>query len=118
MHKTLIGLTALVLTLAALPAATAQNTVRVADPCLEVLVKAYLEAEEPLRVSADRVTLEGERLHLVGNASLRIGTTTAKAREIVLNQTTKQVEFYNLRLVSYGTGTPCAPPPPPPVQFR
>ena len=107
MNRMLIGCAAFSLTLAATLPAPAQTR----PDCMAALIQARLGAHKPVRLSAEHVSLTGETLRLTGRAMVRFDDTTVQADEIVIDQSSKRVEFKGPRKIFLGGSSPCAPPP-------
>jgi len=113
MNRTLIGGAAFSLVLAATLPAPAQTR----PECMTALVQARLGAQKPVRLSAENVTLTGDTLRLTGRAKVWFDDTTVQADEIVIDQSSKRVEFKGSRKIFFGSDSPCAPPPQK-IQYR
>jgi lipopolysaccharide assembly outer membrane protein LptD (OstA) len=121
MNKTLIGIAAVGIALAAeLPATAQSGGSRPWNDCVAAAIQARLVAQEPLRLSAEKVNLEGDTLRLTGRAMVRFDDTSVVADEIVINQASKQVELTAVRQIFIGARSRCAPPPSsrPRVEYR
>ena len=113
MNRMLVGSAAFSLVLAATVPAPAQTR----PDCMAALIQARLGAQKPVRLSAENVSLTGDTLRLTGRAKVWFDDTTVQADEIVINQSSKRVEFKALRKIFLGSGSPCSPPPQK-VQYR
>jgi len=98
----------------------AQGGAKPWNDCVATEIQERLVAQQPLRLSAHNISLEGDTLRLAGNARVRFAQTAVIAEEIVINQSTKRVELTRVRQIYLGSGSRCSPPPhaPPKVEFR
>jgi lipopolysaccharide assembly outer membrane protein LptD (OstA) len=99
-----------------LPAAQVQDRAG-QHSCLNKLIQARLLAQQPVRLSAETLTLTGDTLRLVGRATVRFDDTTIRFQEIVLNQSSKRIEFLGNGRIFLGTESPCMGPVPK-IEFR
>ena len=99
---------------------SAQPSVRPWNDCLATEIQDRLMAQQPVRLSADKISLEGDTLRLTGNARVRFDDTTVIAEEVIINQSSKQVDFTRVRRIDIGSGSRCAPPPSafPKIEYR
>jgi hypothetical protein len=90
------------------------------NDCVAAEIQARLVSQQPLRLSAQRVSLEGDTLRLTGQASIAFGDTTVQAEEIVIDQSSKQVALTTVRKIFIGARSRCAPPPSsrPRIEYR
>jgi len=104
---------------AAEPAA-AQGTARPWNDCVAAEIQARLVSQQPLQLSADKVSLEGDTLRLNGNARIRFDDTTVIAEEIAITQSSKSVELTHVTRIFIGARSRCAPPPSalPKIEYR
>jgi len=116
MNGVLATVAALSLTFVTMPSAQVQDRAG-QHSCLEELIQARLLAQQPVRLSAETLTLTGDTLRLVGRATVRFDDTTIRFAEIVLNQSSKRIEFLGNGMVSHGAGSPCMGPVPK-IEFR
>ena len=116
MNQTVITSVALSFALVTMPSAQVQDRAG-QHSCLEKLIQARLLAQQPVRLSAETLTLTGDTLRLVGRATVRFDDTTIRFAEIVLNQSSKRIEFLGNGMVSHGAGSPCMGPVPK-IEFR
>ena len=116
MKGVLATVAALSLTFVTMPAAQVQDRAG-QHSCLETLIQARLMAQQPVRLSAETLTLTGDTLRLVGRATVRFDDTTIRFEEIVLNQSSKRIEFLGNGMVSHGAGSRCMGPVPK-IEFR
>jgi len=70
-----------------------------------------------VRLSAENISLTGDTLRLTGRAKVWFDDTTVQADEIVINQSSKRVEFKGPRKIYFGSESACAPPPQK-IQYR
>ena len=108
MKGALATVAALSLSLATMPAASAQDSADAQHSCLKMWIRARLSAQQPVRLSAETVTLTGDTLRMAGRATVRFDDTTIRFEEIVLNQSSKRIEFLGNGTVFHGAGSPCA----------
>ena len=99
--------TALGLALVTTTGALAQDNAAGRHRCLEELIQAKLQAQQPVRLSATTVTLTGDTLRLAGRATVRFDDTTIRFEEIVLNQSSKRITFVGNGTV-FNAVPPCA----------
>jgi lipopolysaccharide assembly outer membrane protein LptD (OstA) len=120
MKSTVAAIATLVFGLAGWSTVSAQDQNRVWHACVAMEIQERLLSQQRVRLSADKVTLEGDTLRLTGQASIRFDDTSVRAEEIVIDQSTKTVMFTTVRLVSIGASSRCAPPPSalPRIEFR
>ena len=113
MNRTLVGSAAFSLVLAGTASAPAQTRAE----CMAAVIQARLGAQKPVRLSAENISLTGDTLRLTGRAMVRFDDTTVQADEIVINQSSKRVEFKGPRKIYFGSESACAPPPQK-IQYR
>ena len=99
---------------------SAQSSARPFFDCVATEIQERLLSQQPVRLSADNVTLTGDKLQLSGQASIRFDGTMVRADEIVIEQSSKQVTLTTVRRILIGSSSRCAPPPPAPpkIEFR
>jgi hypothetical protein len=100
--------------------ALAQGGAQPWNDCVATEIQERLVAQQRIRLSAQSISLDGDTLRLTGNARVRFEQTAVIAEEIVINQSTKRVEFTGVRQIYIGSGSRCAPPPSavPKIEFR
>lgn len=120
MQCALTAVVALINGLVAVSPISAQSSARPWNDCLATEIQDRLVSQHPVRLSADSITLAGNTLRLSGKASVRYDRTTIRAEEIIIDQSSKRVEFTRVRQIDLGSGSRCAPPPsaPPKIEFR
>lgn len=105
--------------LAVSPLSAQSSFVNLWNACVKAEIQDRLRSQQPVRLSADRISLEGDTLRLSGRASIRFNGTTIEAEEVVIEQASKEVVLTTVRNVSIGSGSRCAPPSRRPrVEFR
>src|SRR5262245_29190495 len=109
-----------VVALALVSPVSAQSPVRLWNDCVKTEIEERLVAQQPVRLSAERISLEGNTLRLSGNASISFEGTRVKAEEIAIDQASKHVAFTTVRNILIGSGSRCAPPPSslPRIEYR
>lgn len=84
--------------------------------CFATLIQARIESRQPIRLSAETVTLTGDTLRLTGRAWVRFNDTSIRAEEVVLHQTTKRIDLVGNVNAFLGSGSNCGRPPR--IEFR
>jgi len=82
---------------------------------LTALIRARIESQQPVQLSAETITLTGDTLRLAGRALIRFSDTSVRAEEIVVNPVTKRIDL--LGTVNAFLGSDVAPPAPR-IEFR
>jgi lipopolysaccharide assembly outer membrane protein LptD (OstA) len=95
--------------------ATAQKNSSEMNAQLTALIRARIESQQPMRLSAETITLTGDTLRLAGRALIRFNDTSIRAEEIVINPVMKRVDL--LGNVNAFLGSDVALPVPP-IEFR
>ena len=105
--------------------ATAQKDRSEINARLAALIRARIESQQPLQLSAETITLTGDTLRLAGRAWIRfndVGAPASPARgasiqaeEIVVNPVTKRIDLLGTVRAFLG---PDVAPPAPRIEFR
>ena len=101
--------------LLAISSATAQNDRLEGKARLTALIQARIESQQPVRLSAETITLTGETLRLAGRPMIRFNDSSIRAEEIVVNPVTKRIDL--IGNVNAFLGSDVAPRVPP-IDFR
>ena len=115
MRKAVSVAVVLGIALLAISSATAQNDRSEGKARLTALIQARIEAQQPVRLSAETITLTGDTLRLAGRAMIRFNDTSIRAEEIVVNQVTKRIDLNGNVTAFLGSGVAS---PVPPIDFR
>jgi hypothetical protein len=88
--------------------------------CVTTEIQDRLLSQQPVRLSADNISLTGATLRLSGRASIRFDDTTVRAEEIIIEQASKEVTLTTVRNIFIGARSRCSPPPSarPRIEFR
>jgi len=114
--------------LLATSSATAQKDRSEMNARLAELIRARIESRQPVRLSAETVTLTGDTLRLAGRALIQFkdtgrlnapdnpdAWTSIRAEEIVVNQVTKRIDLVGTVQAFLASD---AAPPAPRIEFR
>jgi hypothetical protein len=120
MKRGLTTVIVLVTGLATTSPVLAQGGAKPWNDCVATEIQERLVAQQPLRLAAQNVSLDGDTLRLTGRATVRFEQTMVIAEEIVIHQSTKRVELTRVRQIYLGGGSRCAPPPSavPRIEYR
>jgi lipopolysaccharide assembly outer membrane protein LptD (OstA) len=99
-----------VIVLMAIAAARAQDGRSEMNACLAALIRARIESQQAVRLSADDITLTKDTLRLTGHAWVRFNDASIRADEIVWNQATKGIDLIGNVNAFLGSATGCGEP--------
>ena len=120
MRSALTAVVALATGLATMSPVRAQSGTQPWHDCVTTEIQDRLLSQQPVRLSAENISLTGTTLRLSGRASIRFDDTTVRAEEIVIEQASKAVTLTTVRNIFIGARSRCAPPPSarPRIEFR
>jgi len=120
MKSALTAVVTIVTGFTAMSPVSAQSSARPWNDCVSTEIHDRLVSQQPVRLSADNVSLTGDTLRLSGRATVRYDGTTIQAEEIVIDQSSKQVVLTTVRRIMLGSGSRCTPPPSllPKIEYR
>ncbi len=105
--------------LLAISSVTAQKDRSEMNARLTTLIRARIESQQPVQLSAETIALTGDTLRLAGRARIRFNDTSIRAEEIVVNPVTKRIDL--LGTVNAFLGSDVVSdfvPPAPRIEFR
>ena len=101
---------------ATIVAAQAQSNRAEVNACFATLIRNRMESQQPVRLSADTITLTGNTLSLTGRAWVRFNGASIGAEQIVLDPATKRIDLIGNVSAFLGSEVACGRRPR--IEFR
>jgi lipopolysaccharide assembly outer membrane protein LptD (OstA) len=91
--------------------ALAQTGMQERRACVTDLIRNRVQSQQPVRLSAEAITLTGDTLRLAGHAKVWFDDVAIQADEAIFNRATKGVELVGSVNSFFGSSSDCSVPP-------